>query len=204
LGGFPPKKAWGWSNRQVRMCGAGEALVIGGICLDCQFLDRALRRAGAVRCLWTGPVVRAIRKAVPDEARTHRQTGPGFRVRSGPRRICAGTGWPCLCGRNDVTVCVLLRDAPRLPGRVLHPASLPSPAMQDVGEGAWHNDRLAPVQPSQPDILTLDLPENTESRRHLARSCTTLWPGFALALTPLLINNSFGMYNLSAVILTNR
>ena len=76
--------------------------------------------------------------------------------------------------------------------------------MQDVGERAWNNDRLAPVQPSQPDILTLDLPEKTESRRHLARSCTTLWPGFALALTPLLINNSFGMYNLSAVILTNR
>jgi hypothetical protein len=112
LGGFPPKKAWGWSDRQVRMCGAGEASVIGGICLDCQFLDRALRRAGAVRCLWTGPVVGAIRKAVPDEARPHRQTGPGFRVRSGPRRICAGTGWPHLCGRNDVIVCVFLRDHP--------------------------------------------------------------------------------------------
>jgi hypothetical protein len=112
LGGFPPKMAWGWSDGQVRMCGAGEALVIGGICPDCQFLDRALRCAGAVRCLWTGPVEGAIRKAVPDKARTHRQTGPGFRVRSEPRRICAGTGWPHLCGRNDVTVCVLLRDAP--------------------------------------------------------------------------------------------
>jgi hypothetical protein len=76
--------------------------------------------------------------------------------------------------------------------------------MQDVGQGAWNTDRLAPVQPSQPDILTLDLPENTESRRNLARSCTALCPGFALALTPRLINNSFGMYNLSAVILTNR
>ena len=76
--------------------------------------------------------------------------------------------------------------------------------MQDVGEGAWIDDRFAPVQPGQPDILTLDLPENTESRRHLARSCTTLWPSFVLALTPLLINNSFGMYDLSAVILTNR
>ena len=76
--------------------------------------------------------------------------------------------------------------------------------MQDVGQGAWHNDRLATVQPSQPDILTPDLPENTESRRHLTWSCTALWPGFALALTPLLINKIFGMYNLSAVILTNR
>jgi hypothetical protein len=76
--------------------------------------------------------------------------------------------------------------------------------MQDVGEGAWHNDRLAPVQPGQPDILTLDLPENTESRRHLARSCTALWPGLALALTPLPINNIFGMCTLSAVTLTNR
>jgi hypothetical protein len=63
--------------------------------------------------------------------------------------------------------------------------------MQDVGLGAWNTDRLAPVQPSQPDILTLDLPENTESRRRLARSCTALWPGFALALTPLLIINIF-------------
>jgi hypothetical protein len=86
----------------------------------------------------------------------------------------------------------------------LHPETLPSLAIQVVGEGAWNNDRLAPVQPGQPDILTLDLPENTESRCHLARSCTTLWPSFVLALTPLLINNSFGMYNLSAVILTNR
>jgi hypothetical protein len=76
--------------------------------------------------------------------------------------------------------------------------------MQEVGAGAWHNDRLAPVQPSQPDILTLDLPEKTESRRHLTWSCTALCPGFALALTPLLINRIFGMYNLSAVILTNR
>ena len=136
LGGFPPKKVWGWSNRQVRICGAGEALVIGGICPDCQFPDQTLRCAGAVRCLWTGPVVGAIRKAVPDEARTHRQTGPGFRVRSGPRRICAGTGWPHLCGRNDVTVFAFsCATTPRLPGRVLHPASLPSLAMQDVGEG---------------------------------------------------------------------
>jgi hypothetical protein len=70
--------------------------------------------------------------------------------------------------------------------------------------GAWKNERLAPVQPSQPDILTPDLPEKTESRRHLARSCTTLWPGFALALTPLLINIIFGMCTLSAVTLTNR
>jgi hypothetical protein len=76
--------------------------------------------------------------------------------------------------------------------------------MQDVGQGAWNTDRLAPVQPSQPGILTLDLPENTESRRNLARSCTALCPGFAPALTPLPINNILGMYNLSAVVLTNR
>ena len=112
LGGFPPKKAWGWSDRPVPRCCAGEALIIGGICPDCQFPDQALRCAGAVRYLWTGPVGGAIRKALPDDARTHRQTGPGFRVRSGPRRICAETGWPCLCGRNDVTVCVFLRDDP--------------------------------------------------------------------------------------------
>jgi hypothetical protein len=55
--------------------------------------------------------------------------------------------------------------------------------MQDVGEGAWNTDRLSPVQPGQPDILTFDLPENTKSCCHLARSCTALWPSPALALT---------------------
>jgi hypothetical protein len=63
--------------------------------------------------------------------------------------------------------------------------------MQDVGEGAWNDDRLAPVLPGQPDILTLDLLENTESRRHLVRSCTVLWPGIAVTLTPLLVNTIF-------------
>jgi hypothetical protein len=101
-----------------------------------------------------------------------------------PRR-----GGPVFAGEMTRLFAFSCGTTPRLPCRVLHPASLPSPAMQDVGESAWHsawnNDRLAPVQPSQPEILTFDRLENTESRRHLARSCTALWPGFALALTPL-------------------
>ena len=67
LGGFPPKMAWGWSDRQVRMCGAGDALVIGGICPDCQFLDIVsfLIRHCAVRVLSgaCGPGLSRVRSA---------------------------------------------------------------------------------------------------------------------------------------------
>ena len=150
LGGFPPKKAWGWSDRPVPRCGAGEALIIGGICPDCQFPDQALRCAGAVRYLWTGPVGGAIRKALPDEARTHRQTGPGFRVRSGPRRICAKTGWPCLCGRNDVIVCVFLRDDPPIarPGLAFCIAATPCHAGCGTGRMEYRQACAGSAQPT--------------------------------------------------------
>ncbi len=61
LGGFPPKKAWGWSDRQVRMCGAGEALVIGGICPIASFLiGHCAVRALSGAC---GPGLSRVRSA---------------------------------------------------------------------------------------------------------------------------------------------